>query len=190
MRDVRRDIVFETAFSLVAVTQLELNTHIIDRTRVHPLRCAFTHHTDTGHEHEDVFRLFIEPVERTVERLFEEREIETDVGLAGGLPFDIVVTDLRAAETGRKDTATVGAGDVVRRTVRLTAVLIHTVVGVIDCIARGSIDILVTGLTPRNTQFQIVHPRIGSCHELLLADTPTGGNRGEESKAVILTETA
>ena len=68
--------------------------------------------------------------------------------------------------------------------------LVHTIVGVIDSIACGSIDILVTRLTPRDTQFQIVQPRIGSCHELLLADTPTGGNRGEESKAVVFTETA
>ena len=134
--------------------------------------------------------MFVEPVERAIERLLEEREVETDVCLAGGLPFDIVITDLRAAETGRKNTTAVGAGDVVRRTVRLTAVLIHTVVGVIDSIARGSIDILVTRLTPRNTQFQIVHPRAGSCHEFLLADTPTGGNRGEESKAIVLTEAA
>ena len=190
MRDVRRDIVFETAFSLVAVTQLELNTHIIHRAGVHPLRCAFTHHTDTGHEHKDVFRLFVEPVERTVERLLEEREIETDVGLAGGLPFDIVVTNLRTAETGRKDTTTIAAGDVIRRTVRLTTVLVYTIVGVVDSITRGSIDILVTRLTPRDAQLQIVHPRAGTCHELLLADTPTGGNRGEESKAVVFTETA
>ena len=134
--------------------------------------------------------MFIEPVERTVECLFEEREIETDVSLGRSLPFDIVITDLRAAETRRKNTATVGAGDVVRRTVTLTTVLVHTIVGVVDSITRGSIDILVTRLTPRDTQLQIVHPRIGSCHELLLADTPTGGNRGEESKAVVFTETA
>ena len=148
MRDIGGDIIFETAFGLVAVTQLELYTHIIHRTGVHPLRCAFTHHSDARHQHENIFRLLVEPVERTVERLLEEREVETDVGLRGGLPFDIVVAQLKTAETGRKDSTSIGAGNVVGCTIGLTAALVHAVVGVVDGIACGGIDVLVTRLSP------------------------------------------
>ena len=109
---------------------------------------AFAHRADTFHLHKDVAGLLVVPVERAIQCLFEEGEIQTDVGLRGGLPFDVVVTHLETAEAGRQYLTAVGAVDVVRRSVALTAVLGHTVVGFIDGIACRGGDILITRLTP------------------------------------------
>ena len=97
---------------------------------------------------------------------------------------------MNATETGRQDLSAVGAGDVVRSTVTLSAVLGHAVVGLIDRIAGGRGYILVTGLTPRSTELEVIEPTVSTTHEFLLANTPTGGYRGEGSEAVMLTETA
>ena len=43
--------------------------------------------------------------------MLEQAEVDTDIGLCRCFPFDIVVTDLVAFETGRKYTATVRTCD-------------------------------------------------------------------------------
>ena len=106
---------------MVTITETEFDTHVVHRTGVHPLGRAFTHRSDTVHENEDVLGLFVVPIKRTVEGLFEEGEVKTNIRLGCCLPLDIVVTYLVAFETGRQSLTTVRAGNVVGSTVRLTS---------------------------------------------------------------------
>ena len=84
----------------------------------------------------------------------------------------------------------VGAGYIVRCAVALSAELSHAVVRLVDRITGGRRDILVTRLTPRSAQLQVIQPRGGTAHEFLLTDTPTRAHRRERRKTVVLTETA
>ena len=101
MGDIGRDIVFEARFGLVAITKAQFYTHVVHCSGIHPLGGAFTHHADTVHQHQNILGLLVEPVERSVECLLEECKVQTGIGLRRGLPFDIIVANLQATETGR-----------------------------------------------------------------------------------------
>ena len=120
--------------------------------------------------------------------MLEQAEVDTDIGLCRCFPFDIVVTDLVAFETGRKYTATVRTCDIVCRTVALSAERIGcTIVRCIDSITGKVGDFLITGLSPRSTQFQIIKPG-QFFHEVLLCDTPSQRYGRESGITVVFTE--
>lgn len=117
---------------ITTIAEVELNTLVKHLTGIDPLAGAFTHHTDTRHVNQDVLGLFVVPLERAVERITEETEVKTEVGLCGGLPFQVVITQLVTLETTRQLLTTVGSGDVVTGSVTLSTEACLTIVTLED----------------------------------------------------------
>ena len=157
----------------VAPAEVEFDTLVFHLTGVDPLRGAFAHGGDAHHLHQDVGGFLQVEVHRAVEAVAEHAPVEAGIVLSGGFPLDIGVADLVAFEAGLEDGAAVGAGDVVGSTVGLAAGFAHAVVGHVDVIAGGVGDFLVTGLTPRQAQLEVVEPRVGVGQEGFVADAPT-----------------
>ena len=76
--DIGVDVVGEFLFA-ATVTDGEFETSVFHFAGVDPLCAAFAHYTDAGHIDEDVGGSFLKPIKRTVESIFEESKIETDV---------------------------------------------------------------------------------------------------------------
>ena len=184
--DVARQVVAEVAHA-ATIADVELHTFVLHLAGVDPLATALTHDTDTGHINKDVLGLLVVPLQGAVEGVAEEAEVQTDIGLRGGLPLQVVVTELVALETAGKGLAAVGAGDVVAGAVALATKASLAVVALVECVAGNVRDFLVTRLTPAGAQLQVVEP-VNTLHEAFLADTPTGTDAGEGSVFIILTE--
>ena len=181
-------VIFQSECSLITITEIQFNTHVLHFSCIDPLAASFTHSGDTSHLYQDIRCLFVEPVEWAVKRLFEKWEIETQVDLCGCFPFDVIVTDLVTLESRLKDTAAIGSGNVIGSTVALTTWFRHTVVGNVNSIAGNVRDFLVTGLAPWAADFQVVNPT-EVLHEIFTVQAPSQWERRECSIAVILTET-
>ena len=78
----------------------------------------------------------------------EQAEVETKVGLRGGLPLQVVVTQTGATETAGQLLATVRSLDVIAGTIALSAKLCLAIVALIERVAGNDGNLLVTGLTP------------------------------------------
>ena len=111
--DVGIDVVAQTPLSGLAVANVELETLVLHLAGIDPLCRTLTHGSDASHLYKDVLGLLEVPVEGTVERVAEERVVDTDVGLCRCLPLDAVVAKLIALETRRQSLSAVGSGDVV-----------------------------------------------------------------------------
>ena len=158
-RDVGCDIIFQAKVCLVAVTDVELETTVFHLTCINPLRTTFTHYGNTRHIDEDILCLLEVPVKVTIQSIAEESEVETKVGLCGRLPLDIVVTYLITLKTRRQGATTIGTCDVVRSTIALPTILVDTIVAHIESVTSEVVDFLVTSLSPRSTNLQVVNPR-------------------------------
>ena len=181
-------VIFQSESRLIAITEIQFNTHILHFSRIDPLTASFAHSGDTCHLYQNIRCLFVEPVEWTVKRLFKQWEIEAEVRLCSCFPFDVIITDLITFESGLKDAAAIGSGNVVGSTIALTAWFRYTVVGNINCIAGNVRDFLVTGLSPWTADFQIVNPT-EVLHELFTVQAPSQWEGRECGIAVIFTET-
>ena len=78
----------------------------------------------------------------------EQSEVETEVGLCGSLPLQVVVTQTGTTETAGQLLATVRTLDVIAGTIALSAKLCLAVVALIERVAGNDGNLLVTGLTP------------------------------------------
>ena len=107
--------------------------------------------------------------------------------MCSGFPFDTVVAELVAFETGLKNASAIASRDVVGSSVTSAAVFRSGVVGHINRITGVVADFLITGLSPGRAYFQIVQP-LDAFHEFFLTETPAGGNRREGGIAVVLAE--
>ena len=76
--DIGVDVVGEFLFA-ATVTDGEFKTSVFHFAGVDPLCAAFAHNAYAGHIDEDVGGSFLKPIKRTVESIFEESKIETDV---------------------------------------------------------------------------------------------------------------
>ena len=175
--------------NVATIADVELETFVLYLASVNPLTGALAHHTDTWHEYQNVLGLFEVPLERSIQGVTEHAEVHTEVGLCGGLPFQVVVTQLVTFETAWQSLSAVATLDVVAGTVALSAEASLAIVALVDGIASYVGNLLVTSLTPRCSQLQVVQP-VDVLHELLLVDTPSSTYRWEGTVAVVLAETA
>ena len=95
---VAREVVLEIA-DMPAITYIQLNTLVLYLTGIDPLATTLTHHTDAGHIHQNILCLLEVPLQRTVECIAEHTEVKTDIGLSGGLPLQVVITQLVALKS-------------------------------------------------------------------------------------------
>ena len=110
--------------------------------------------------------------------------------LGSGLPLDVIVSALIAHVAVVQVVTTVLASNVVRGTGLTAAPETSGDDRLVQRIAGSIGDFLVTRLSPGVAQLQVVKPSLGALHELLLADAPTGRDRGERTILIVRTETA
>ena len=96
--DIACEIVLEIT-DVSTIAHIEFNTLIFHLASIDPLVAAFAHHTNARHIDQNVLRLFVVPLERTIEGIVEKAEIKTKVGLRGGFPLQIIIAELIALET-------------------------------------------------------------------------------------------
>ena len=130
--DVARNVIMESAGGRLPVACIELNATVFHLAGINPLRAAFAHRRDTRHLHENVPGLLVIPVEAAIEGGVEQGEVQTEVGLRGRLPLDVVVSELIALEAAGKLASAVRSGNVVGSPVALSAVLVHAVIADVD----------------------------------------------------------
>ena len=109
---------------------------------------------------------------------FEETGVESEVGLCGGLPFQVAVTTAGGYNT-RNDTV-VRAIEVVGAVTQVVSVT-----GIVSVVVA---DGRVTILSPGCAEFQIVHILV-LWPELLLTGTPGSGECGEDARVVVFVKT-
>ena len=96
--DVAGDVVLEVAH-LAPVAYVQLDAFVFHLAGIDPLVGSFAHHHDGGHIDQNVLGLLEVPFKGAVEGVVEEAEVEAEVGLRGGFPFQVVVAQLVALET-------------------------------------------------------------------------------------------
>ena len=96
--DVSGDVVVNLA-QRAAVADVELDTLVQHLAGIDPLLSTFTHHSDAWHVDQNVLRLLVVPLERTVQRVVEQSEVQTEVSLCRRFPLQVVVAQLVALET-------------------------------------------------------------------------------------------
>ena len=178
------------AVGLAFAAQHQFLADVAHATCIHPLACALTHSGYACHVEQNIIRILVEPIETTVQLLPPEREVDTRIGLRGSLPTEVVVAYLRALHTRGQRTTAIGARDIIPRTVTLSAALVHAVAAHIDIVARQVGNLLVTRLSPRDTNLQVIKHRACGLHPLLFAQTPSERNGRESGKLVVTTKTA
>ena len=111
--DVTVDVPREVVGQMVAIAQRELPTVVFHLAGINPLAIALTHGSNTVHEEQNVGGLLVKPVEAAVDVAAQKGEVQTNVVLGAGLPFDVVVTALVAHVAVGQVVAAVAAGNVV-----------------------------------------------------------------------------
>ena len=119
----------------------------------------------------------------------EESEVKAEIGLCGGFPLQVIVAQLIALETAGERLTAIRASDVIAGAVALATEASLTVVALVEGVAGDVRDFLVTRLSPRGTELQVVEP-IDVFHEFLFAHAPTSADGWEDTIAVIPTEAA
>ena len=116
-------------------------------------------------------------VYRTAQTSVEELEVDTEVVRIGGLPAQVGVADTVARQIGRVGGAAAVAPDVLDAIGRIKPVERH--------VARNGV---VTVGAVGEADFQHVDPRSVVLDEILLAEMPCDGSRGEEGPLVVFGE--
>ena len=137
----------------VAVSDGEFHTPVLQRGSVAPCGTAFAKRCKVCGLDEHVLHLLEIDVDGTEEPVVEECEVHTGIVLYGGLPLEVGVFGLGGTESGGEDARAleievVGCG--------CDAVV--SVVGDEESVAGGVGDGLVSGLTPRQTNLEVVEP--------------------------------
>ena len=96
--EVAVDVVAQAVARGVTIAHGELHTPVLQAGTVEPRSTTFTHRTEVGRIDEHVLHLLHVSIHGTVERVAEERVVETEVVLLSGLPLQVVVLRLCGTE--------------------------------------------------------------------------------------------
>ena len=152
------------------VVEIQFHTHVAHIARVGIVTGALAGRRKHGRHGNHVLGGLQIPIEVHGERVVEEAQIESDIGLCGGLPLQILVA--RRGENDTRNGGGVGGIDVVVGVVGVG-------VGAVRCIvvAYGG----VTVLSPTDTNFT-VREIVVLGEETLRRETPCSGESGEPSR--------
>lgn len=95
-------IITQSESSLVAIAQVEFETFVFHRAGIPPLTATFAKNSDVRGFNQNVCRFLVVVFGRAIQSLVEQAEVNTDVGLGGCFPFDVVVSYLSADKAGRE----------------------------------------------------------------------------------------
>ena len=119
----------------------------------------------------------------------QQTKVKTDVVLGCRFPLDVLIATLCTYITIVQCIAAIAAGDIIGSTCLATPPKAGSNHCLVKGITGGVRDFLVTSLTPRITEFQVVQP-LQVFHKVLFADSPTGTYRWERTILVVMTEAA
>jgi len=185
--EVRVNIIAKPESRLIAIAQIKLKALVFHRTGISPLPATFSKNTDVRRFYQNIRCFFIVIFGRAIQCLIKQTEIHTDIGLCSSFPLDIVISNLSTHKSGRKQTTAITSGNIIRSSIsrRITC----TVFRFVDRIACVIFNILITGLSPSRTNFQIVNHIFSFFHKSLLTNTPSQRNGRESSIFIIATKT-
>ena len=167
---------------LIRVAEIAIDTFRLHGAHVGPWRRLQTE--GSWHEiaeHIDAGTLLVEVVGRKRELIVEDRDVDTDVLLSGNLPGHVV-----GSEGGVVHTVLPVADS---RGLDGTEV-VDIVAAVVDGVEVGETDVhgVVADLTPGVAELELIEPSGSGLHEFLARESPTYGESGEETPAVIVSE--
>ena len=166
MSNVGRDVPAQVLRANDVAAEYQLDTTVANITQI-AVVAARTHSLGDRHPEEQVGGLLVIEIEATRQSVLPQTELNTNVEVGCGLPGDVLIT--YAIERGRHRCVT-GLGYLVQFSV--------CPVG----------NVVVTLLADRCLQLQLVQPRLGIFHEVLLVDKPCTAYRPERTPAVVLGE--
>ena len=156
--------------------ECSLDTLVLQRTDIAQHLVTEVRTCRNGGSVDQVGGLTIIVVYATADAVAEQGEVQTDVRSCGGLPLQVLVIGIGTVE----QTAVVEANE------GITSVHtggVHVIGGKIIVVADA---VLLTGLTPTETELQLVKP-FGVLQEGLFVDLPTKCYRGEGCPVVVET---